>query len=158
MSKLNDLRIMLSKLISGLNEIEATNPAGDVIRIAYETLEIGSEVYLINENGEYIDIPDGEYLIDAKPVLIKDGKVAEPEVVPVVEMETTPEDIENIRKEINELYARLDAFEKAITERIEKIEDKPAADPAVDVIENEPANLQGFNPKRIVAASKRNFK
>lgn len=132
MSKLNDLRIMLSKLISGLNEIEATNPAGEVIKIAYETLEIGSEVYLINENGEYIDIPDGEYVIDEKPVLIKDGKVAEPEVVePVVDFETTPEDIENIRKEINELYARLDAFE----ERIEKIEDRPAADPAYEVIE-----------------------
>lgn len=137
MSKLNDLRIALAKMLSDLTEVVLE----DGTKIAYEALEVGSEVYLVTENGEYADIPDGEYKIGEASVEVKDGKIVESESVvdleEVVESkETVSEDIENLRKEVNELYARIDAFEKAITERINAIEDKSVAKPATEEIED----------------------
>ena len=137
MSKLNDLRIALAKMLSDLTEVVLE----DGTKIAYETLEVGSEVYLVTENGEYADIPDGEYKIGEASVEVKEGKIVEPEAVVELEevvepKETVNEDIENLRKEVNELYARIDAFEKAITERINAIEDKSVAKPATEEIED----------------------
>lgn len=137
MSKLNDLRIALAKMLSDLTEVVLENGT----KIAYEALEVGSEVYLVTENGEYADIPDGEYKIGESFVEVKNGKIVESESVvdleEVVEpKETVSEDIENLRKEVNELYARIDAFEKATTERINAIEDKSVAKPATEEIED----------------------
>lgn len=137
MSKLNDLRIALAKMLSDLTEVVLE----DGTKIAYETLEVGSEVYLVTENGEYADIPDGEYKVGEVTILVKEGKIVEPEAVVELEevvepKETVNEDIENLRKEVNELYARIDAFEKAITERIDAIEDKSVAKPATEEIED----------------------
>lgn len=137
MSKLNDLRIALAKMLSDLTEVVLE----DGTKIAYEALEVGSEVYLVTENGEYADIPDGEYKIGEASVEVKDGKIVESESVVELEevvepKETVNEDIENLRKEVNELYARIDAFEKAITKRIDAIEDKSVAKPATEEIED----------------------
>lgn len=129
MSKLNDLRIALAKMISGLNEAVLE----DGTKIAYESLEMGAEVYLVTENGEYADIPDGEYKIGENDIYIVDGRIAE---LPANEIQANEIQVESVsRNEIDELYARLDAFEQAVNERLAALEDKSVAKPAEEEIE-----------------------
>ena len=130
------------------------------------------DVYIENEEGEKIAAADGEYTTeDNKVITVKDGKV-ESIVDPVAEVdaeeeiaeetpaeevtEETPaeesndeikledvnEAIENIRKEINELYKLVDSILEKIgetrdeaDERLSKLEKMSAAKPAAEEFE-----------------------
>jgi hypothetical protein len=124
-----------------------------------EDLKIGDEVYMTAEDGTRTAAEDGDYTIDdGKVIRVADGKVAdiidpEAEVAPETEEveteaaeeevenpdtpgeESAPDAIEALRKEVNELFARVDAFETRInelTEEVAKLKEAPAAEPAHD--------------------------
>ena len=124
-----------------------------------EDLKIGDEVYMTAEDGTRTAAEDGDYTIDdGKVIRVADGKVAdiidpEAEVAPETEEveteaaeeevenpdtpgeESTPDAIEALRKEVNELFARVDAFETRInelTEEVARLKEAPAAEPAHD--------------------------
>ena len=105
MSKLNDLRIALAKMLSDLTEVVLE----DGTKIAYETLEVGSEVYLVTENGEYADIPDGEYKVGEVSVEVKEGKIVESESVVELEEVVEPKETEDVVAPKDDLRA---AFKK----------------------------------------------
>lgn len=124
-----------------------------------EDLKIGDEVYMTGEDGTRVAAEDGDYTLDdGKVIRVADGKVAdiidsEAEVTPETEEveteaaeeevenpdtpgeESAPDAIEALRKEVNELYARLDAAETRInelTEEVARLKEAPAAEPAHD--------------------------
>lgn len=164
MSKLEKIKTMLSSLLE-LEMASATSDKG-VIYYDGEELAEGVQVYVEDEEGNRTPAEDGTYVVDVKILEIKDGKIvsiedkqeetteevveAEEEVVETEEVEnptnegeeTDTEGIVELRKEVNELYAIVDALKK----EIEELKAKPVAMSAVEEIENivkEEKNLKG---------------
>lgn len=167
MSKLEKIKTMLSSLLE-LEMASATSDKG-VIYYDAEELAEGVQIYVEDEEGNRTPAEDGTYVVDVKIVEIKDGKIvsiedkqeeteetteevveAEEEVVETEEVEnptnegeeTDTEGIVELRKEVNELYAIVDALKK----EIEELKAKPVAMSAVEEIENivkEEKNLKG---------------
>lgn len=170
MHTLNKIRLQLSQILASFSELK-TDKA-----ILYwptdEEIREGLEVYVLDENGEYSEAPDGEYADEAaNTIVVKDGKVEsitpkaeEPAVeetveetvvaeeTPVEEVEApsgaeepVPDAIEEVRKEINELYDIVDKLVKKVAEldsrlgesneRLEKMSKMSAANPAEIEIE-----------------------
>lgn len=142
MSKLAKIKLELSKILASFSELK-TDKA-----ILYwptdEEIREGLEVYVLDENGEYSEAPDGEYTDEAEnTIVVKDSKVEsitpkaeEPaeeitevteevvaEETPIEEVESpsgaeeaVPDAIEEVRKEINELYEIVDKLVKKVAE------------------------------------------
>lgn len=187
MSKLSKIKLELSKILASFSEIK-TDKA-----ILYwptdEEIREGLEVYVVNEEGEYTEAPDGEYVDEAQnTIIVKEGRVEsvtpkaeepveEPAVVeeevvaeetPSVEEvespsgteEPVPDAIEEVRKEVNELYDIVDKLVKKVAEldsrlnesneRIEKFSKLSAANPAE--VEIETAYAGKTNNKKFDAA------
>lgn len=162
MSKLEKIKTMLSSLLE-LEMASATSDKG-IIYYDGEELAEGVQVYVEDEEGNRTPAEDGTYVVDVKIVEIKDGKVVsiedkqeETEVEETTEEVVEAEEVENptnegeetdtegiveLRKEVNELYAIVDALKK----EIEELKAKPVAMSAVEEIENivkEEKNLKG---------------
>ena len=162
MSKLEKIKTMLSSLLE-LEMASATSDKG-VIYYDAEELAEGVQVYVEDEEGNRTPAEDGTYVVDVKIVEIMDGKVVsiedkqeETEVEETTEEVVEAEEVENptnegeetdtegiveLRKEVNELYAIVDALKK----EIEELKAKPVAMSAVEEIENivkEEKNLKG---------------
>lgn len=172
--KLNQIKLELSKILAAFSELK-TDKA-----ILYwpsdEEIREGLEVYVLDENGEYTEAPDGEYIDEEEnTIIVKEGRVES--VTPKVE-ESTPEEtveepveaeeetpteetvespsgeeepvpdaVEELRKEVNELFeiihqliGKVSELESRIgesDEKIEKMSKMSAAAPAEVEIETE---------------------
>lgn len=92
-------------------------------------LVVGTEI--MDENGEYIQ--DGEYTIDEKLFVVKDGKIesiADKEVEDEIEVELE-EDEKDLRiAELEGLLKERDAIIEELTQKIKDLEDnKPVEEP-----------------------------
>ena len=143
MSKLGKLKLELAKLLASFSELKTDK--GILSWPVEGELEIGFDVYVLDENGEYIAPEDGEYVTeDGKTITLVNGKVEaiiEPEAEPVEEpvaeetveetpveaaeepatepeaepVEEVPEE-DGIRKEIDALYEIVDQLVKKVAE------------------------------------------
>ena len=186
--KLNQIKLELSKILASFSELKTdkailTWPSDEEIRE-------GLEVYVLDENGEYTEAPDGEYVDEEERIIVvKEGriesittKVEEPEETveetveeiveaeetpteetvesPSGEEETVPDAVEELRKEVNELFeiihqliGKVSELESRIgesDERIEKMSKMSAANPAE--VEIETATTVKTNNKKFEAA------
>lgn len=140
MSKLGKLKLELAKLLASFSELKTDK--GILSWPVEGELEIGFDVYVLDENGEYIAPEDGDYVTeDGKTITLVNGKVeaitepeTEPEVEPEPEAEETVEAAEEpvvepavepeaevveddgIRKEIDALYEIVDQLVKKVAE------------------------------------------
>ena len=127
-----------------------------------EDLKIGDEVYITTEEGERVRPEDGDYTVeDGKVIRVAEGRVedivdpdaevapaeteTEAEEVPNPETpgeESAPDAVEELRKEVNELYDLVDRLikavglnredMKAVLAEVKRIKEAPAAEPAHD--------------------------
>lgn len=103
-------RLELARLLKMFAETEAE----DGTLFVYEgSLEVGTNVYTPNEEGELVPVADGTYKVDGKTVEVKDGTIAE------VKEET----VEEVVEEVEEVFTETPAEEPA---KEEKFEETPA--------------------------------
>lgn len=172
MSKLAKIRLELSQILASFSELKTDKAI--LYWPTDEEIKEGLEVYVLDENGDYDVAPDGEYIDEAEnTIVVKEGKVEsitpkaeEPVEEPVAEEEPiaaeeetpaeevespsgeeepVPDAIEEVRKELNELYNIVDALVKKVAEldsrlgesneRLEKMSKMSAASPAEEEIE-----------------------
>ena len=136
-------RLKLAKLLIQFKEVRTDN---GTLTMEGE-LEVGQDVF-IEQDGELVVAPDGEYTNDEMKIIIVSGKVEsieklneetveEPVEEPVEEQPIENEEVENptnegeetdteaiveIRKEVNELYARIEELERIIKDKDTEIE------------------------------------
>ena len=155
--KIKSIKEALKAMIRQMEFSTATTDKGVIGWDVDGEIEVGTEVYLVDENGDKQPIEDGDYVLeDGRTVVVKDSKVEEikekSEAVEEPTNEPTTEEtkveeneeptdtevenpdgteekdntaIEELRKEVNELYDLVDK----LTKRIEELENKPAAQP-----------------------------
>ena len=80
-------------------------------------LAVGTEVFVVGENGESIPAEDGDYKIDGKTIKVVDGKVSEiVEDAPVAEPASEPvaesAEIAELKSQIKELKAKIEEMSK----------------------------------------------
>ena len=80
-------------------------------------LAVGTEVFVVGENGESIPAEDGDYKIDGKTIKVIDGKVSEiVEDAPVAEPASEPvaesAEIAELKAQIKELKAKIEEMSK----------------------------------------------
>lgn len=101
--------------------------------LTYEgELEVGKDVYILREDGEVVDAPDGEYKAeDGRTIVVTDSKVAEIHEVAEVEAEepiAEPEgeiaddvDIHNLAAEVERIKAELEHKKEEIAELKDRV-------------------------------------
>ena len=164
--KIKSIKEALKAMIRQMEFSTATTDKGVIGWDVDGEIEVGTEVYLVDENGDRQPIEDGDYVLeDGRTVVVKDSKVEEikekaeePTVEEPTQEPTTEETnveeneeptdtevenpdgteekdntaIEELRKEVNELYDLVDT----LTKRIEDLENKPAAQPVQEDFKN----------------------
>lgn len=184
MSKLAKIRLELSQILASFSELKTDKAI--LYWPTDEEIKEGLEVYVLDENGDYDVAPDGEYIDEAEnTIVVKEGKVEsitpkaeEPVEEPVAEEEPivaeeetpaeevespsgeeepVPDAIEEVRKELNELYDIVDALVKKVAEldsrlgesneRLEKMSKMSAANPAEIEIETAESTAKTNNKK-----------
>lgn len=149
MSKLSAIKLQLSKLLASFREIKT-----DKNILSYpEDIEpkVGLEVYVADENGEFIPAPDDEYAMeDGRVIVVVEGKIAEireaaPAIEEPVEMEEEPAEPaapaeepapaaeEPAMAELEEKFNELADIVAKLVEKVAEMEAKNAA--AEEVIE-----------------------
>lgn len=153
-SERNIVMKLIEKFLKKLVKLsEIASDKGVLLIADGDEIAVGTEIFVNDENGDWVNAEDGVYALeDGRKITVAEGKIAEiedpnaveepavdepaeeveaeEEAEPEVESpdggeEAQPDAIEEIRKEINELYAVVDA----LTKRIAELEGKPAADP-----------------------------
>jgi outer membrane biosynthesis protein TonB len=142
MSKLGKLKLELAKLLASFSELKTDK--GILSWPVEGEIEIGFDVYVLDENGEYIAPEDGDYVTeDGKTITLANGKVEaitepeteaevepepepeaeetveaaeEPVVEPTVEPEAEVVEDDGIRKEIDALYEVVNQLVKKVAE------------------------------------------
>ena len=105
----------------------ATTMVGETEWVHDGNLEIGTEVYTEDENGELIPVADGEYETENMKIVVKDGKIEEitekqePEPEPTPEPEPEPMAAEPQPEPTPEPEPQPDEKDAKITELTNKI-------------------------------------
>lgn len=108
-------RLELARLLRMFAETEAE----DGTLFVYEgSLEVGTNVYTPNEEGELVPVADGTYKVEGKTVEVKDGTITE------VKEETVVEEVEEVFAETEEPTKEEDFMETPAEEVKTSVEEE----------------------------------
>lgn len=127
MSKLQRIKTMLSELLE-LEMGSATSDKG-VIYWNEETIEVGTTIYVQDENENKVLAEDGDYEIDGKIYTVDGGKVKE------IADKVTEEVVEEVEEEPTEEPAEEPTEDP--TDEPEQTEDEPAEEPEEEPVQPE---------------------
>lgn len=124
------MNLNLLKLRKSLLQLAEVETDKGVLVIESELAE-GIEVFVEDENGEWIPAEDGEYMTEDKVIVIVDGKVAElkdkePENEPDPKANEKMQEPDEKDAKIAELEAKVAELETAAAEKDAAIEEKDA--------------------------------
>ena len=124
------MNLNLLKLRKSLLQLAEVETDKGVLVIESELAE-GVEVFVEDENGEWIPAEDGEYMTEDKVIVIVDGKVAElkdkePENDPETKDNEQMQEPDEKDAKIAELEAKVAELETSSTEKDATIEEKDA--------------------------------
>lgn len=137
MSKLGKIKLQLSQILASFSELKTSN--GILYWPTDEEIREGLEVYVLDENGDYAEAPDGEYVDEAEnTIVVKEGKVdsitpkaeeapaeeapaAEEEPI-VAEEETPAEEVESPSGEEEPVPDAIEEVRKEINELYEIVD------------------------------------
>ena len=108
-----------------------------------EDLEAGREVFVLDEDGNRVPAPDGEYTTeDGKVIVVVEGRVAE---IRDPEAEVDPEaaEIEELRKQLNEAKATIESLRA----ELKAAKQKPMAKPAHEEVKASAAPVKTGNAR-----------
>lgn len=142
-TKLQRIKTMLSELLQ-LEMASATTDKG-IIYWNEDELEVGSVIYVQDDNDIKVIAEDGDYEFDGKVIKVVDGKVseisdkivpveivpAEPEAEPEVEDDPTTEEDETPELEDEEKSEEVEETEEPVEEE-PKEEEQPEDDPTTE--------------------------
>ena len=142
-TKLQRIKTMLSELLE-LEMASATTDKG-IIYWNEDELEVGSVIYVQDENETKVVAEDGVYEFDGKVIKVVEGKVteisdkivpveinpAEPEAEPEVEDDPTTEEDETPEMEEEEIVEEVEETEEPVEEE-PKEDEKPEDDPTTE--------------------------
>lgn len=135
MAKLNKIKAVLRSLLVEMGEISTDK--GVLIWNGDEDIKVGDEVKSLDEEGNELDVADGDYTTDDnKVIVVVEGKVAEIKEAaeePVKPLENEDEPTEPVEDEKD---AKIQALEEEIAAKNKEIEELKAK---IEELENEPA-------------------
>ena len=148
-------RLKLAKLLSMFAEI-TTNEG---VVFDYEgDLEIGTEVFMPDENGELVPVSDGEYVFDEKKYIVKSGKIETITVEEVAEEEKPAVEEEPVNEPAPEEEEKPANEEEAPKEeeepKTEEEEEKPAEEEEVKEDDEKDAKIAELEAKLAEAEAK----
>ena len=116
--------------VEPVEEQELASIATDNGELLYDgELEVGTEVFVADAEGNQTPAPDGDYVTeDGKVIKVAEGKVAE-----IVEPETTEEETPEENEEVNALKAENESLKSEVAElkkQVAELKKKPLAKPA----------------------------
>ena len=121
------MNLNLLKLRKSLLQLAEVKTDKGVI-VAESEIAEGVEVFVEDENGEWIPATDGEYIAEDKTIVVAEGKVVEikvnePDNEPDKEPDKEPDDKD---AKVAELEAKVAELETAVAEKDATIEEKDA--------------------------------
>lgn len=93
--KLNQIKLELSKILASFSELKTDKAI--LTWPSDEEARIGLEVYVLDENGEYTEAPDGEYVDEEERIIVvKEGRIESITTKTEEPEETVEETVEEI--------------------------------------------------------------
>lgn len=117
MSKLVEIRKALGKLLFNFSETEV-----DGIVYVYETLAVGEEVFVYDEEGNKTPAPNATFELDGQKITIEDGRFSAIEPIEAEDLEDEPKEDSDLEERVAALEIKVAEILAILNETVDVVE------------------------------------